>query len=128
MTFALWTLLILMCLNWFCAAYAKKLSGFSLKGDNHDPRGFLAKTEGKAARLNAAQQNGYEIFAPYAAAVLVAHYTGNAADGTMNFWATVFILSRLAFIWCYANDKPTLRSYCWIVGFGCIVALFIAAA
>ncbi len=127
MTFAFWTLLILMLLNWFCAAYAKKLAGFTLRGDNHDPRGFLAKTEGKAARLNAAQQNGYEIFAPYAAAIVVAHFTGEAAQETINFWAAVFILSRVAFIWCYAQDKPAMRSYSWVLGFVCIVALFIAA-
>ena len=84
MTFAYFTLLIFILLNLFCAAYAKKLAGFT-PANNHDPRDFLAKATGKAARANAAQQNGYETFAAYAAAVIVAHATGDASQGVINF-------------------------------------------
>ena len=92
MTFAYFSILLLVFLNLFCAAYAKKRAGFRGK-DNHNPREFLAQASGKAARANAAQQNGYEIFAPYAAAVIIAHATGGASQGVINFWAAVFILS-----------------------------------
>lgn len=126
MTFAYFTLLIFILLNLFCAAYAKKLAGFT-PANNHDPRDFLAKATGKAARANAAQQNGYETFAAYAAAVIVAHATGDASQGVINFWAFVFIVSRVAFIWCYVQDKSLMRSAMWGVGFLSIVALFIAA-
>lgn len=126
MTFAYLTILILMFVNWGCAFAAKKVAGFALS-DNRDPRGFLGNTTGKAARLNAAQQNGHEIFAPFAAAVIIAHITGQASQGAINFWAMLFIVSRGAFVWCYAQDKPTLRSLAWGVGMMCIVALFIVA-
>lgn len=127
MTFAYFTILILMLLNLLCAFSTKVLSGFSLREHNADPRAFLAQTTGRAARLNAAQQNGHEIFAPFAVAVIIAHVTGGADQGVIDFWAGLFLLSRVAFVWCYAQNKPTLRSASWSLGFVCIVALFLAA-
>ncbi|RPC24150.1 hypothetical protein JY34_03775, partial [Neisseria meningitidis] len=96
--------------------------------DNHNPRDFLAHTQGTAARAHAAQQNGFEAFAPFAAAVLTAHATGNAAQSTINTLACLFILFRLAFIWCYIADKAAMRSLMWAGGFACTVGLFVAAA
>ncbi|EEZ57577.1 hypothetical protein EED79_06035 [Neisseria gonorrhoeae] len=127
MTFAYWCILITCLLPLFCAAYAKKAGGFRFK-DNHNPRGFLAHTQGAAARAHAAQQNGFEAFAPFAAAVLTAHATGNAGQATVNTLAGLFILFRLAFIWCYIADKAALRSLMWAGGFACTVGLFVAAA
>lgn len=127
MTFAYWCILIACLLPLFCAAYAKKADGFRFK-DNHNPRGFLAHTQGAAARAHAAQQNGFEAFAPFAAAVLTAHATGNAGQATVNTLAGLFILFRLAFIWCYIADKAALRSLMWAGGFACTVGLFVAAA
>ncbi|CNQ63493.1 MAPEG family protein [Neisseria gonorrhoeae] len=127
MTFAYWCILIACLLPLFCAAYTKKAGGFRFK-DNHNPRGFLAHTQGAAARAHAAQQNGFEAFAPFAAAVLTAHATGNAGQATVNTLAGLFILFRLAFIWCYIADKAALRSLMWAGGFACTVGLFVAAA
>ncbi|EMR8548491.1 TPA: MAPEG family protein [Neisseria gonorrhoeae] len=127
MTFAYWCILIACLLPLFCAAYAKKAGGFRFK-DNHNPRGFLAHTQGAAARAHAAQQNGFEAFAPFAAAVLTAHATGNAGQATVNTLAGLFILFRLAFIWCYIADKAALRSLMWAGGFACTVGLFVTAA
>lgn len=123
MTFAYWCILIACLLPLFCAAYAKKAGGFRFK-DNHNPR----DTQGAAARAHAAQQNGFEAFAPFAAAVLTAHATGNAGQATVNTLAGLFILFRLAFIWCYIADKAALRSLMWAGGFACTVGLFVAAA
>ncbi|WP_239372781.1 MAPEG family protein [Snodgrassella gandavensis] len=126
MTLAYWCVLIAMLLPWIAASYAKKSGGFG-SDDNHQPREFLAKAEGKAARANAAQQNGYEIFAPFAAAVIIAHATENAAQFTINFWSVLFILSRLGYFHCYINDKSFARSCIWGFGVVCIIALYIAA-
>ncbi|HFC6731239.1 TPA: MAPEG family protein [Neisseria meningitidis] len=120
MTFAYWCILIACLLPLFCAAYAKKTGGFRFS-DNHHPRDFLARTQGAAARAHAAQQNSFEAFAPFAAAVLTAHATVNTLAG-------LFILFRLAFIWCYIADKAALRSLMWAGGFACTVGLFVAAA
>lgn len=127
MTFAYWCILIACLLPLFCAAYAKKTGGFRFS-DNHHPRDFLARTQGAAARAHAAQQNSFEAFAPFAATVLTAHATGNAGQATVNTLAGLFILFRLAFIWCYIADKAALRSLMWAGGFACTVGLFVAAA
>ncbi|WP_370385813.1 MAPEG family protein [Snodgrassella alvi] len=126
MTLAYWCVLIAMLLPWIAASYAKKNGGFKAD-DNHQPREFMAKVQGKAARANAAQQNGYEIFAPFAAAVIIAHATDNAAQFTINFWSVLFILSRLGYFYCYIKDKSFGRSCIWGVGVICIIALYIAA-
>lgn len=126
MTLAYWCVFIAMLLPWIAASYAKKSGGFSAD-DNHQPREFLARAEGKAARANAAQQNGYEIFAPFAAAVIIAHATGEAAQFTINFWSILFILSRIVYLYCYIQDKSFARSFIWGLGVVCILALYIAA-
>lgn len=126
MTLAYWCVVIAMFLPWIAAYYAKKSAGFS-STDNHHPREFLAHAQGKAARANAAQQNGYEIFAPFAAAVIIAHVTGNAAQLTINCWSMLFILSRFGYFLMYINDKAFARSCLWGLGIVCILALYIAA-
>lgn len=127
MTLAYFCILIAVFLPLFCAAYAKQAAGFRFAEHNSRPRDFLAHAEGRAARAHAAQQNGYEVFAPFAAAVLVAHATGGAAQGVINFWALLFVASRLFYIYCYISDKHTWRSLAFTLGLVCIAALFVAA-
>ena len=127
MTLAYWCVLIAALLPLGCAAYAKKTARFNFARDNGSPRDFLARLEGRAARAHAAQQNGHEAFAPFAAAVIIAHATGNAQQGTINCLAVLFILLRLAFIYCYLNDRPSLRSAAWSGAMLCTVLLFVAA-
>ena len=119
MTFAYFSILLFALFNLFCAAAAKKAANMHA-AENHNPREILARATGKAARLNAAQQNGYEMLPLYAAAIIIAHATGEAAQGTINFWATLFLLSRVAYIWAYAQDKATARSAIW----GVFIAAF----
>lgn len=126
MTFAYFCILLAVLMPLFCAVYAKKAGGFTF-ADNRNPREFLAKTEGAAARANAAQQNCYEIFPAFAAAVIIAHATGGAAQFTINFWALVFVLGRIAFIYSYIKDQPLRRSLCFGVNLLAVVALFLAA-
>lgn len=126
MTIAYWCVFIAIFLPWFAAGYAKKQGGFTSE-DNHHPRDFLNHIQGAAARANAAQQNGFEIFAPFAAAVIIAHATGNAAQGSINFWSCLFILSRILYTFFYISDKSMARSATWGAGVFCIIALFIIA-
>lgn len=127
MTLAYWCIFITIFLPILCAAYAKRLGGFTM-ADNHEPRAFLANLSGKAARADAAQRNSYETFPPFAAAVIIAHVTGGAAQGVINFWALLFVASRIAFVLCYIHDKSLARSALFGVNLLCITALFIAAA
>ena len=126
MTLAYWCILIASLLPLFCSFIAKAKGGFQ-PSDNRNPRDFLARAQGLSARANAAQQNSFEVFAPFAAAVLVAHATGNAEQSTINLLAVLFIAFRLAFIYCYLADKSTMRSLTWAGGLCCIIGLFVAA-
>ena len=74
-----------------------------------------------------AQQNAWEAFAPFAAAVLTAHFVG-ADQGTANGLAALFIVARILHAVFYVVDRPTARSVCWGVGMIAVIGLFVAAA
>ncbi|MNO48815.1 MAPEG family protein [compost metagenome] len=127
MTVALWCILIALLLNPLCALIAKVASGrFGLK-DNHDPRAFLDTLSGLPRRAHAAQQNGYEAFPAFAAAVLVADIVGNAEQVTQDVLGVMYITSRLLYIICYLADWAMLRSLVWFAGMAMIVAFFVVS-
>ena len=104
--------------------YAKVNGGSGY--DNSKPRVWLERREGAALRANWAQQNSYEAFPPFAAAVIVAHLTG-APQMTIDVLAGAFILVRIAHGCFYIADMSTARSVAWLSGYGLTVALFIVA-
>ncbi|EKT4483333.1 MAPEG family protein [Pseudomonas putida] len=127
MTVALWCILIALMLNPLCALIAKVASGrFGLK-DNHDPRAFLDTLSGLPRRAHAAQQNGYEAFPAFAAAVLVADIVGNAEQVTQDVLGVMYITSRLLYIICYLADWAALRSLVWFAGLALIVSFFVVS-
>ncbi|MBF8744300.1 hypothetical protein E2H86_03590 [Pseudomonas putida] len=127
MTVALWCILIALLLNPLCALIAKVSSGrFGLK-DNHDPRAFLDTLSGLPRRAHAAQQNGYEAFPAFAAAVLVADIVGNAEQVTQDVLGVLYITSRLLYIICYLADWAALRSLTWFAGLALIVSFFVVS-
>ena len=128
MTVALWCILIALVLPPLCALIAKVSSGrFGLK-DNHDPRAFLDTLSGLPRRAHAAQQNGYEAFPAFAAAVLVADVVGNAEQVTQDVLGVMYVTSRLLYIICYLADWAALRSLVWFAGLALIVAFFVVSA
>ena len=128
MTVALWCILIALFLPPLCALIAKVSSGrFGLK-DNHDPRAFLDTLSGLPRRAHAAQQNGYEAFPAFAAAVLVADIVGNAEQVTQDVLGVLYITSRLLYIICYLADWAALRSLVWFAGVALIVSFFVVSA
>ncbi|ATP52421.1 MULTISPECIES: MAPEG family protein [unclassified Pseudomonas] len=128
MTVALWCILIALVLPPLCALIAKVSSGrFGLK-DNHDPRAFLDTLSGLPRRAHAAQQNSYEAFPAFAAAVLVADIVGNAEQVTQDVLGVMYITSRLLYIICYLADWAALRSVVWFAGLALIVAFFVVSA
>lgn len=127
MTVALWCILIALALPPLCALIAKVSSGrFGLR-DNHDPRAFLDTLSGLPRRAHAAQQNGYEAFPAFAAAVLVADIVGNAEQVTQDVLGVMYITSRLLYIICYLADWAALRSLVWFAGLALIVAFFVVS-
>jgi len=92
--------------------------------DNHLPRAQQAALTGWGARSVAAHLNGFETFAPFAAAVLVAHISG-AATGLIDGLAVVFVVSRLFYVGFYLADLAGLRSTVWTVGWIVTLVLFL---
>lgn len=93
--------------------------------DNRHPRAQQAKLTGWGARALAAHLNGFETFAPFAAAVLVAHVAG-APAGLVTGLALLFVVARVAYVACYIAGLSSLRSAVWGVGFLATLGLFLA--
>jgi len=124
MTTAYWCVLIAAIIPMLMSMLAKAGgTGF----DNHAVRTYLDAQTGWRQRANWAQQNGYEAFPPFAAAVIIAHQAG-ADQSMVNVLAVSFIVFRLLYGAIYIANLATLRSLVWTAGFACVVGLFIAAA
>lgn len=92
--------------------------------DNHHPRDQQARLEGAPRRANAAQQNGFEAFGPFAASVIIAQSLG-VGQPLIDGLALAFVALRVAYVFAYIGDKPMLRSGVWSLAFGCVCALFV---
>jgi len=123
---AYWCVLIAALLPYVWVSVAKA-SGE--RYDNRDPRGWLARqTNPRVHRANAAQLNGYEAFAPFAAGVVLAQLAGVAAD-RITLLALAFVVLRVLHGLVYvAGLKHTLRSLIWFGAFACVLALLAQAA
>ena len=95
--------------------------GFS----NKQPRIFLNKLTGWRNRAHAAQLNSFEIFAPFAASVVLAQIN-QVNQITIDILAMAFIGFRILHGVFYIYNKSTLRSIVWFGGFSCVIALFFA--
>lgn len=91
--------------------------------DNHDPRAWLAKQTGRAARANNAQANSFEALPLFIAGVLVAQQT-QAPQATVDALAMGFVAARVVYIGLYVADVHLWRSVVWTLGFALSAALF----
>ncbi len=124
MTFAFWCVFAAM---WLPLAWAV-VSKWGLKGyDNSRPRDWLNSQDGWRERAVWAQQNAWEAFAPFAAAVLIAHFL-EANQSTVNWLAALFILARTLHGVFYIVNLSTARSIVWLAGLVAVIGLFVAAA
>lgn len=123
MTIADWCVLTAGLLPYLATGLAKTARGF----DNHAPRVWLATLTGWQARAHAAQQNSFEAFPLFAAAVVIAHLT-HAPQASVDTWALVFIGARLAYLAVYIADLAMLRTLVWMVGIVAIIKIFVAGA
>ncbi|KQY50566.1 MAPEG family protein [Lysobacter sp. Root494] len=123
---AYWCVLIAALLPYVWVAISKA-SGE--RYDNRDPRGWLARqTNPRAHRANAAQLNSYEVFAPFAAGVVLAQLAGVAAD-RIALLSVLFVLFRILHGLIYvAGWQHALRSLVWTAAFVCVVILYAQAA
>ncbi len=93
---------------------------------NHKPREFLAKLEGWPKRANWAQNNSFEAFPLFAAAVLVASYN-HAPQTTIDLISLFVVGFRIIYGILYIADKARLRSLVWLMGLSFTIALFFIA-
>ena len=121
MSLAFWCILIAALMPYVWGSLSK-MEG---KYDNARPR--LQTKTGWRQRADWAQQNAWEAFAPFAAAVLVAHAT-SVAPATSDLLAGLFILFRIGYGLAYLANWPTPRSLLWSGGILCVIGLFLAAA
>jgi len=121
MTFALWCVLAASMLPYVWGTLSKASKNF----DNASPR--LQQKTGWRQRADWAQQNSWEAFAPFAAAVLIAHGL-HVTQPTIDWLAGLFILFRIAYGVAYLLNLATLRSLIWSGGLICVLGLYFAAA
>ena len=95
--------------------------------DNSKPRDPSFFEDPLRARALGAHINGIETFPFFAAAVLLAEFRA-APQNLINELAVLFLIVRIAFVFTYLGDRPTLRSILWNIGFAINVAIFFLPA
>ncbi len=123
MTVAFWAILASCFIPIVCSGIAKSGGAF----DNANPRSWLDRQTGWRQRADWAQRNHYEIFPPFAAAVLVAS-VARAPQVWADALAVAFVLVRIGYSAAYILDRPSLRSLLWSLGLACVLGLFAISA
>jgi len=124
MTIAYICLLICMLLPIFWAGVSKY--GFNdIEYNNESPRDHISSLSGKARNAYNAEQNCYETFPAFAAAVIVAHQLGND-QSMIDLLCVVFLLSRILHGYFYITNKGSMRSIVYLIGLSANIWLFFA--
>ncbi len=121
MFFAYWMVLAAAFLPYAATIYSKRGDA-----DNHAPRLYAETLTGARQRADWAQQNGFEAFPAFAAAVIIAGMAG-VAHPIMNWLAGIFVLLRVFYTFAYITDRAALRSILFTTGAACVLGLFVAA-
>jgi len=95
--------------------------------DNSRPRDPAFYDDPIAARALGAHQNGIEAFPFFAVAVLLAEFRA-APQNLINELAVLFLIVRIAYVFTYLGNRPTLRTILWSAGFVINVAIFFMPA
>jgi len=95
--------------------------------DNARPRDPGFYTDAIRARALGAHQNGIEAFPFFAVAVLLAEFR-LAPQHLIDELAILFLIVRIAYVFTYLGNRPTLRSILWSIGFALNAAIFFLPA
>ena len=74
-------------------------------------------------RAHRAYLNSVEVFAPFAALVIIAHIAGKA-DAMTVFWATCFFWLRAIHALVYLFAIPYIRTLAFVLNFVAVIGLF----
>ena len=91
--------------------------------DNSRPRDPAFYEDPIAARALGAHQNGIEAFPFFAVAVLLAEFRAGP-QRLIDELAVLFLIVRIAYVFTYLGDRPTLRSILWSIGFAINLGIF----
>lgn len=91
--------------------------------DNSKPRDPAFFEDPLRARALAAHLNGIEAFPFFAAAVLLAEFR-SGPQRLINDLAVLFLIVRIAYVFTYLGNRPTLRSILWSIGFAINLGIF----
>ena len=117
-------IILAACLLPYAFTMIAKLSvGFTLR-DNQNPREFLAKSTGLAARANAVQQNSFESLPLFLTSVLMAEYLVTPAVITY-YLSLAYLVLRLLYGLAYLANFATLRSILWLLSMACPILLLL---
>ena len=119
----IYLILIACLLPYVFTIIAKKAAGFKAR-DNQNPREFLGKITGLAARAHAVQQNSFESLPLFIAAILMAEYMVVQQTVIMTF-GMAYIVFRIMYGICYLANWATLRSIVWLLSLLCPICLLI---
>jgi uncharacterized MAPEG superfamily protein len=103
-----------------------KAAGFR-RFDNSRPRDPKFYHDPIAARALGAHQNGIEAFPFFATAVLLAEFRAGP-QRLIDELAVLFLIVRIAYVFTYLGDRPTLRTILWSIGFTINVGIFFMPA
>jgi uncharacterized MAPEG superfamily protein len=95
--------------------------------DNSKPRDPAFYEDPIRARALGAHQNGIEAFPFFAVAVLLAEFRLGPLR-LIDELAVLFLIVRIAYVFTYLGNRPTLRSILWSLGFAINVAIFFLPA
>ena len=95
--------------------------------DNAKPRDPAFYQDPLRARALGAHLNGIETFPFFAAAILLAEFRA-APQNLIDELAVLFLIVRIAFVFTYLGNRPTLRTILWNIGFAINVAIFFLPA
>ena len=123
MSIAYWCVFVMICLPYLFNQIAK--FGMPIE-DNRRPREYLDGLEGRQKRADWAHRNTLEVLPGFIAAVLVAHLC-SVEQSYLDAICVSYVVLRVAYGFFYMADKHVLRSACWMMSFGCIVAMFVMA-
>jgi len=119
----IYLILIACLLPYVFTILAKVYGGFNL-ADNQNPREFLAKTTGFAARANAVQQNSFESLPLFISAILMAEYMV-VQQHLIMMLGTAYIILRIIYGICYLANISALRSIIWFLSMACPIILLL---
>jgi uncharacterized MAPEG superfamily protein len=109
-----------------CAPSRTTLARWGPDWDNRNARASQERLQGWRRRAHFAQLNGHEAFAPFAAAMILAHLTA-APPSWVHPLALTFLGFRGLYSAFYVADWPTFRSIAWCAAAACVLGIFAAA-